>query len=326
MKNTNEIKPLTITDGLDIFQAHALIDTLGGYKGTEAAIYAIEDWAAANAVAFAIKYANEGNADDAAALLEIYDGDGENDDDWVDVIAAIDRARTAEWASRSWLEIKTRTVPVTSREELREIERAAAISGLTVTDYGVDDDDNPTDATIMGTADDIKVLDQLAAHFNRPANEEPETITRTALSGHEYTAANIDLAEAVAERNGCPVSLTADDDARELRATGTSAAIEDFFAFCRGAAANDDADDAEDFGGSRYLAQIIADWRGRPENAELDNLLEQNAIDTNNAPENLYRAGVFAGLVTALRTQISWASDDHNEIEAAIYKAYGVAW
>lgn len=162
---------------------------------------------------------------------------------------------------------------------------------------------------------------------NIPANEEPETITRTALSGHEYTAANIDLAEAVAERNGCPVSLTADDDARELRATGTAAAIEDFFAFCREAAANDDADDdAEDFGGSRYLAQVIADWRGRPENAELDNLLEQNAIDTNNAPENLYRAGVFAGLVTALRTQISWASDDHNEIEAAIYKAYGVAW
>lgn len=129
-----------------------------------------------------------------------------------------------------------------------------------MTDYGLDADDNPTDATIMGTADDIKVLDQLAAHFNR-------------------------------------------------------------------AAANDDADDdAEDFGGSRYLAQVIADWRGRPENAELDNLLEQNAIDTNNAPENLYRAGVFAGLVTALRTQISWASDDHNEIEAAIYKAYGVAW
>ena len=159
-----------------------------------------------------------------------------------------------------------------------------------------------------------------------PANEEPETITRTALSGHEYTAANIDLAEAVAERNGCPVSLTADDDARELRATGTAAAIEDYFAFCREAAANDATDDAEDFGGSRYLAQIIADWRGRPENAELDNLLEQNAIDTNNAPENLYRAGVFAGLVTALRTQISWASDDHNEIEAAIYKAYGVAW
>lgn len=93
------------------------------------------------------------------------------------------------------------------------------------------------------------------------------------------------------------------------------------------APANDDADDdAEDFGGSEYLAQIIADWRGRPENAELDNLLEQNAIDTNNDPTNLYRAGVFAGLVTALRTQISWASDDHNEIEAAIYKAYGVAW
>lgn len=173
MKNGNEITPLVITRGLDIFQAHDLIDTLGNHKGTEAAIYAIEDWAAENAVAFALKYANEGNADDAAALLEIYDGDGGDDDNWADVIGAIDRARTNEWASRDWLEIKTRTVPVTSEENLHEIERAAAISGLTVTDYGVDDDGHPTDATIMGTADDIKLLDQLADHFNAPANEEP---------------------------------------------------------------------------------------------------------------------------------------------------------
>lgn len=157
---------------------------------------------------------------------------------------------------------------------------------------------------------------------NVTANEEPETITRTALSGHEYTAANIDLAEAVAERNACPVSLTADDDARELRATGTAAAIEDFFAYCKEAAeeaANVDPEEA-------YLAETIAAWRARPENAELDALLEANAIDTSASPENLYRAGVFEGLAAALHTQIAWATDDYNEIQAAIYKAYGVAW
>lgn len=200
MKNKNEITPLTITAGLDVFQAHALIDTLSGYKGTEAAIYAIEDWAAENAVAFAIKYANEGNADDAAALLEIYDGDGGDDDNWADVISAIDRARIDEWAGRNWLEIKTRTVPVTSEENLHEIERAAAISGLTVPDYGVDDDGRPTDATIMGTADDIKALDQLAAHFNHaPANEEPAN-----NADDDAPENKTDAHAAVAEYLGCP--------------------------------------------------------------------------------------------------------------------------
>lgn len=267
MKNTNEITPLVIKAGLDIFQAHALIDTLSGYKGTEAAIYAIEDWAAANAPAFAIKYANEGDADDAAALLEIYDGDGEDDDNWVDVISAIDRARCAEWAGSSWLEIKTRTVPVTSREELREVERAAAISGLTVTDYGVDDDDNPTDATIMGNADKIEMLDQLAAHFNRKtdANEEP-------------------------------------------------------------AGEQDPANEEDPFDAA------VANWRSDPGNRNLDAALRANAADTNANPANLYRAGVFAGMVEAAawqiyaRPEINEGLDDIHAIEEAIYQAYGVAW
>lgn len=161
-----------------------------------------------------------------------------------------------------------------------------------------------------------------ADDLRKRLGEEAETITRTALSGCEYTAANIDLAEAVAERNACPVSLTADDDARELRATGTAAAIDDFFAYCKEAAeeaANVDPEEA-------YLAETIAAWRARPENAELDALLEANAIDTSASPENLYRAGVFEGLAAALHTQIAWATDDYNEIQAAIYKAYGVAW
>lgn len=261
MKNTNEITPLVITDGLDIFQAHDLIDTLSGYKGTEAAIYAIENWVEENALAFAIKYANEGNADDAAALLEIYDGEG--DDDWADVIGAIDKARNAEWLNRSWLEIKSRTIPVAGRDDLRRIERAAAIAGATVSDYGVDDDDNPTDATILAPADKIEILNQLEKHFTAPA-EEP---------------------------------------------------------------AADDADDAGDI-----FDRLVAAWRENPANEDLDAALKANARDTNNDPNNLYRAGVFAGLAEAAAWMIYATitpeddADDINAITAAVYKAYGVAW
>lgn len=261
MKNTNEITPLVITDGLDIFQAHDLIDTLSGYKGTEAAIYAIENWVEENALAFAIKYANEGNADDAAALLEIYDGEG--DDDWADVIGAIDKARNAEWLNRSWLEIKSRTIPVAGRDDLRRIERAAAIAGATVSDYGVDDDDNPTDATILAPADKIEILNQLEKHFTAPA-EEP---------------------------------------------------------------AADDADDAGDI-----FDRLVAAWRSNPANEDLDAALKANARDTNNDPNNLYRAGVFAGLAEAAAWMIYATitpeddADDINAITAAVYKAYGVAW
>lgn len=260
MKNANEITPLVITDGLDIFQAHDLIDTLSGYKGTEAAIYAIENWAEENAPAFAIRYANEGNADDAAALLEIYDGDGQDDDNWVDVIGAIDKARNAEWVNRSWLEIKAKTIPVTGRDDLRRIERAAAIAGATVSDYGVDDDDNPTDATILAPADKIEILNQLEKHFTAPAEEEP---------------------------------------------------------------AADDADDAA------AIEAEVAAWRSNPANENLDAALKANARDTNNDPNNLYRAGVFAGLAEAAAWMIysrGICPDDINAINAAIYRAYGVAW
>lgn len=194
MATTNTITALTIPgDAINIFQAHDIIDTLSNYEGTENAIYAIEDWAAENAAAWAEKHANEGNHDDAAALLEIYNGDGADDDNWADVISAIDRARTNEWAGCNWLEIKTRTVPVTSEENLHEIERAAAISGLTVTDYGVDDDGRPTDATIMGTADNVKILDELAESFNTPTK-----VRLVATPGNFHDPADDDAPEEAA--------------------------------------------------------------------------------------------------------------------------------
>lgn len=173
-----------------------------------------------------------------------------------------------------------------------------------------------------------------ADDLRKRLGEEAETITRTALSGHEYTAANIDLAEAVAERNACPVSLTADDNARELRATGTAAAIEDFFAYCKEAAraageepaADDDADDAGDI-----YDRLVAAWRATA-NDNLDAALQGNARDAENEPNNLYRAGVFAGLAEAAAWMIYATitpdddADDINAITAAVYKAYGVAW
>lgn len=314
MKNSNEITPLVITNGLDIFQAHDLIDTLSGYKGTEAAIYAIEDWAEENAPAFAIRYANEGNADDAAALLEIYDGDGQDDDNWADVIGAIDKARNAEWLNRSWLEIKSRTIPVAGRDDLRRIERAAAIAGATVSDYGVDDDDDPTDATILAPADKIEILDQLEKHFTAPAEEEPEKII---LDADEYDGARLN---AIIDCRGYDASATNVYDPRTREETIWVAGKDR--AVVIAAYAEDRT--TEDF----FLEAEVAAWKGNPANEDLDAALEANARDTNNDPNNLYRAGVFAGLAEAAAWMIygrGICPDDINALTAAVYKAYGVA-
>lgn len=162
-----------------------------------------------------------------------------------------------------------------------------------------------------------------------PANEEPETITRTALSGHEYTDANIDLAEAVAERNGCPVILTADDDARELRATGTVAAIEDFFALCREAAANDGADDdAPENKTDAYDA--VWQYLGCPDGDFLREILEEAAEDVRKDPRNLFKAGYFEGMARMLAAAI--VNDGANKHESvatitrAAYDYCGLPW
>ena len=189
--NADGITPLVIPAGsIDIFQAHDIIDTLSNYKGLEAAIYAIEIWAEENAAAFAEKHAREGRTDDAEALLEIYDGEG--DDRWADVVSAIDAARGDD----------------------------------------ANEDSAPEDE-------------------EEPAPEEDP-----------YDAA-------------------------------------------------------------------VAAWRDDPANNSLDAALAANAADTRAHPDNLYRAGVFAGMAEAAAWQIyarDDAPDDFNAITAAIYKAYGVAW
>lgn len=88
-------------------------------------------------------------------------------------------------------------------------------------------------------------------------------------------------------------------------------------------AADDDADDAD------AIEAEVAAWRENPANDDLDAALKANARDTNNDPNNLYRAGVFAGLAEAAAWMIysrGICPDDINAITAAVYKAYGVAW
>lgn len=76
------------------------------------------------------------------------------------------------------------------------------------------------------------------------------------------------------------------------------------------------------------ISEEIAAWRSDPANENHDAALEANATDTRNDPNNLYRAGVFAGLAEAAAWQIyrETTIDDINAITAGIYKAYGVAW
>ena len=96
----------------------------------------------------------------------------------------------------------------------------------------------------------------------------------------------------------------------------------------------DDADTDEDTrtGLEMYLDLATQAYLDDPANENLAAALEGNAIDTNNNPDNLYRAGVFAGLAEAAawgiynRPEITEDADDINAITAAVYRAYGVAW
>lgn len=93
---------------------------------------------------------------------------------------------------------------------------------------------------------------------------------------------------------------------------------------------DDDADDTApetDADDDPYDTEVAA-WRSDPRNSNLDAALKANAADTNNDPNNLYRAGVFAGMAEAAAWAIYATSttDDIHAITAAIYKAYGVAY
>lgn len=94
----------------------------------------------------------------------------------------------------------------------------------------------------------------------------------------------------------------------------------------------DDADTGEDedtrTGLEMYLDLATQAYLDAPENSHLEAALQANAIDTNNDPNNLFRAGVFEGLAQAAAWGIYATSkvDDIHAITAAVYKAYGVDW
>ena len=174
-----------------------------------------------------------------------------------------------------------------------------------------------TQVVLTGDANEIqRVLDELEAP--EPANE----ITRTALSGHEYTEKNIDLAETVAERNGIPVRLEADPEARILRATGTAAAIEDFFQYCREAANEEPAHTPA------YAA--IEEYLGCPEGEFLKGILEEAAEDARRDHTNLFKAGYFEGAARMLAAAIVNNGADNGasvaEITRAAYQYCGLPW
>jgi len=90
----DEIAPLVIPT-IDYFQVFEMINALSASEGNGAAIVAIERWLEENAVAAATNYARAGRPDDAAAILDIYDGEADPDA-WADVISEIDRARAEQ--------------------------------------------------------------------------------------------------------------------------------------------------------------------------------------------------------------------------------------
>lgn len=115
--------------------------------------------------------------------------------------------------------------------------------------------------------------------------------------------------------------------ADDARANGDTLAADIFSDL---AEADDDPDDTApetDADDDPYDTEVAA-WISDPRNSNLDAALQANAIDTNNDPNNLYRAGVFAGMAEAAAWAIyaTCKVDDIHAITAAVYKAYGVAY
>lgn len=162
MANTNEITNLTIdASALDFWTVARVINELSGIEGTDDLMVAFENWRDENAIASAIKYANEGNPEAAEDILDIYDGEGE--DAWTDVVSAINAARATE-------------------EPANEEEPAPAADALR---------DNPE----YRTWDDALVwLDQMPAHDKRAY--DPWKIVEEAARIHSTGAGERNIFEA----------------------------------------------------------------------------------------------------------------------------------
>lgn len=179
-------------------------------------------------------------------------------------------------------------------------------------------------------ADDLrKRLDITYNSGAAPAEEERDAYT---LPADDARAEQI---EQIITRAGLDVSLICNTNAggytHNVTLLGDADDIETLLEeITREIGPDDDANEEEptaDGAGDIY-DRLVAAWRADA-NEDLDAALEANARDTNNDPNNLYRAGVFAGLAEAAAWMIysrGTCPDDINAINAAIYKAYGVAW
>lgn len=227
--------------------------------------------------------------------------------------------------------------------EIAAIERAAERLGAEADAYDLDGDGQITGVSVTGPAE---AIDALVALFTSDA-ARPATapaITPLVIPTIDFFEAH-NLINTLSENEGNDAAIIAIENwlgenasaaAEEYARRGYADLAADILEIYGGEGDDDWADVTSAIDAARsaneeadegaYLAETIAAWRARPENAGLDALLVANAIDTNASPENLYRAGVFEGLAAALGTQLSWASDDVNEIQAAIYRTYGVAW
>lgn len=182
-------------------------------------------------------------------------------------------------------------------------------------------------------ADDLrKRLDITYNSGAAPAEEERDAYT---LPADDARAEQI---EQIITRAGLDVSLICNTNAggytHNVTLLGDADDIETLLEeITREIGPDDDANEEEptaDGAGDIY-DRLVAAWRATA-NDNLDAALQGNARDAENEPNNLYRAGVFAGLAEAAAWMIYATitpdddADDINAITAAVYKAYGVAW
>lgn len=179
-----------------------------------------------------------------------------------------------------------------------------------------------------------------ARNFTEDARANGDTLAADIFSDmaaedderEEYTLpaddAKIEEVEQAITRTGLDVTVTAKTNAGGYATQAILSGDADDIQTILEEIAAPDTDEDTRTGAELYLDMATQAYLDAPENSNLEAALQANATDTNNDPDNLFRAGVFAGLAEAAAWGIYATSkvDDINAIKAAVYKAYGVAW
>lgn len=232
--------------------------------------------------------------------------------------------------------------------EIAAIERAAIRLGAEADGYDIDLSGRIDGVSVTGPADAIEALVGLFTGDDPAGATTPLVIPTidffeahnlvNALSENEGNDAAIIAIENWLDENA---AAAAEDYARRGYADLAADILEIYggegdddwadvtsaIDSARRADGEEPAADADD--DAAAIEAEVAAWRSNPANENLDAALKANARDTNSDPNNLYRAGVFAGLAEAAAWMIygrGICPDDINAINAAVYKAYGVAW